>query len=239
MGSLGIGIMNSTVFSLSSKCNSKINENQITFGAIDFQPHPPTLAPVFANLDQEMDLMIEILNFRVGSLGSVRLSDLINLGPSVGKTAFVANLETSVGSSNEAISPVSIKPMKSKGNTVKELYKIIENLDLEESSNYSDMASDRKFGSSNYSEKISCSTMIKSQMNPQTHGRQGWNSMTMSKQSSRVPAVVSTTSIRCLPSSDMSKELNDNNPIINPANIRRGAYHMVEGVTADSIANKA
>jgi hypothetical protein len=65
MGNLGVGIMNSKAFLPSSKINSKIDGNQITFGAIDFQPHPPTLAPVFANLDQKMDLTIEIFNFRV------------------------------------------------------------------------------------------------------------------------------------------------------------------------------
>jgi hypothetical protein len=43
--------MKSIAFLLLSKSNSKIDENQITFGALDFQPHPPTLAPVFANLD--------------------------------------------------------------------------------------------------------------------------------------------------------------------------------------------
>jgi hypothetical protein len=77
-------------FSLLFNSNSKIDGNQITLGAIDFQPHPPTLAPVFANLDQEMDLMIGSLNFRIRSLGSTRPSDLINSGPSAGKTASTA-----------------------------------------------------------------------------------------------------------------------------------------------------
>jgi hypothetical protein len=90
MGIVGVEIMNSTAFSLLSNSNSKIDENQITLGAVDFQPHPPTLAPVFGNLDQEMDLTIESLNFRVGSLGLVRLSDPINSGPSAGKTASAA-----------------------------------------------------------------------------------------------------------------------------------------------------
>jgi hypothetical protein len=45
--------MDSTVFLLLSKSNSKIDGNRITFGAVDFQPHKPTLAPVFASLDQE------------------------------------------------------------------------------------------------------------------------------------------------------------------------------------------
>jgi hypothetical protein len=46
--------MNSMAFLLLSNNNSKIGGNQITFGAVDFQPHPPTLAPVFSSLDQEM-----------------------------------------------------------------------------------------------------------------------------------------------------------------------------------------
>jgi hypothetical protein len=141
-------------FSPPSKSSSKIDRNQITFGAVDFQPHPPTQAPVFANLDQQIDLTIGSFNFRVGSLGSVRLSDPINLGPSAGKTAIVATSKTSVGSSSEVNSPVSIKPTKEKGNTIEELDEIMENLDLEESSGYSNMASNCNFDNiSNYSEE--------------------------------------------------------------------------------------
>jgi hypothetical protein len=99
--------MNSMTFLLSSNGNSKIDGNQITFGAIDFQLHPPTLDPIFASLDQEMDLMIGSLNFRVGSLGSTRLSDPINSGPSVGKATSTARSESSVGSSSEVNSPAS------------------------------------------------------------------------------------------------------------------------------------
>jgi hypothetical protein len=105
--------MNSTVFSLLSNNNLKIDGNQITFGAIDFQPHPPTLAPIFVSLDQEMDLMIGSLNFQVRSLGLVRLSDPINSDPSAGKTASAARSESSVGSSSEVNSSVSPKPMES------------------------------------------------------------------------------------------------------------------------------
>jgi hypothetical protein len=141
MGTLGVGIMNSMVFSPSSKSNSKIDGNQIAFGAVDFQPHPPTLAPVFASLDQEIDLTIRSFNFRVGSLGSVRLSDLVNLGPSAGKATIAATSETLVGSSSEVNSPVSIKTAK--GSTVKELDEIMENLDLDESSGYPVKGSDQ------------------------------------------------------------------------------------------------
>jgi hypothetical protein len=112
VGTLGVGITNLTTFSLSFNSNSKIDGTQITFGAIDFQPHPPTLTPVLASLDQEMNLTIGSLNFRVGSLGSTRLSDPINSGPSAGKTTPVARSESSVGSSSEVNSPVSFKPME-------------------------------------------------------------------------------------------------------------------------------
>jgi hypothetical protein len=53
-------------FSILSKSNSKINGNEITFGAIDFQPHPTTLAPIFASLDQEMDFRSEASTFMSG-----------------------------------------------------------------------------------------------------------------------------------------------------------------------------
>jgi hypothetical protein len=96
--------------------------------------------------------MIESFNFHVGSLGSVRLSDPINSGPSAGKTAAVTTSETSVGSSSEVNSPVSIKPTK--GSTVDELDEIMENLDLEESLGYSNRSSDKNLNRSHsYSEE--------------------------------------------------------------------------------------
>jgi hypothetical protein len=137
--------MNSTAFLHFSKSNSKIDGNHITFEAVDFQPHPPTLAPVFASLDQEMDLTIGSFNFRVGYLGSVRHSDPIKLGPSAGKTTIAAIQETSVDSSSEVNSLFSDKPIKSKGDTVNGLDEIMENLDLDESLDYSDMGSDEYF----------------------------------------------------------------------------------------------
>jgi hypothetical protein len=92
-----------------------------------------------------MDLTIGSLNFCIGSLGSVRLSDPINLGPSAGKTTSVARSESLVGSSSEANSPVSFKPTKNIKSTVEELDEIIENLDLGEASGYLEKDSDRNF----------------------------------------------------------------------------------------------
>jgi hypothetical protein len=154
MGSLGVGIMNLTAFSLLANGNSKVDGNQISFGTVDFQLHPPTLTPVFASLDQ-MDLTIESLNFHVGSLGLIRLSDSTKSDPSTCKTATIAMSESSVGSSSEVNSPVSFATTENIGE-----------------------------------KKI--------------------------------------------------KELDDNNnPVLNPANITRGANHLAEGDTADSLANRA
>jgi hypothetical protein len=86
-----------------------------------------------------MDLTIRSFNFCVGSLGSIRVLDLVNSGSSVGKTAAASILETSVGSSGEVNSPFSIKPIK--GSTVEELKEIMENFDLVESLGYSNRSS--------------------------------------------------------------------------------------------------
>jgi hypothetical protein len=107
--------MNSTPFSLLANINSKVNGNHISFGTVDFQLHPPTLTPVFASLDQEMDLTIGSLNFRVGSLGSIRLSDSTKLDLSASKTVTIAMSESSVGSSSEVNSPVSFATMENIG----------------------------------------------------------------------------------------------------------------------------
>jgi hypothetical protein len=54
-----------------------------------------------------MDLTIGSLNFRVGSLGLIRLSDPTKSDPSVGKTMTMAISESSVDSSSEVNSSVS------------------------------------------------------------------------------------------------------------------------------------
>jgi hypothetical protein len=129
MGTLGIGVMNSTAFSLSANGNPKVDGNQISSETVDFQPHPPTLTPVFANLDQEIYLMIGSLNFRVGSLGITRLSNPTKSGLSTEKTASTMISESSVGSSIKVISPVSFTMTENKGDTIKELNEIMEKLD--------------------------------------------------------------------------------------------------------------
>jgi hypothetical protein len=102
--------MNSTAFSLLANSSQEFDGNQISFRTVDFQPHPPNFTPIFESLDQDMDLMIGSLNFRVGSLGLIRLSDPAKLDPSASEAKTIAMSESSVGSFSEANSPVSYAP---------------------------------------------------------------------------------------------------------------------------------
>jgi hypothetical protein len=62
-----------------------------------------------------MDLTIGSLNFRVGSLGSIRLSDSAKSDPSASETKTITMSESSVGSSSEANSPVSFATAENAG----------------------------------------------------------------------------------------------------------------------------
>jgi hypothetical protein len=59
-----------------------------------------------------MDLMIGSLNFHVGSLGLIRLSDPTKSDMSAGKTVTIEISESSVGSSSKVNSPVNFATMK-------------------------------------------------------------------------------------------------------------------------------
>jgi hypothetical protein len=227
--------MNSTAFSLPSNINSKIGGNQITFGTMDFQPHPSTIGPIFASLDQEMDLTIGSLNFRVGSLGSTRLLDPINSGPSAGKTASAAISESSVGSSSEVNSPVSFKPTKNIKDTVEGLDEIMENLNLGKSS---DKFFDENFDSDHQPAgdfMICCDNTLEKSTDTWKTGLKLYEDDQTSSSSKinhqyQVFAIIG----------DNSEESDDNNsPILNPANVTRGANHLAEGDTADSLTTRA
>jgi hypothetical protein len=81
-----------------------------------------------------MDLTIGSLNFRVGSLGSIHLSDPTKSDPSAGKTATLAISESSVGSSSKVNSPVSFTTTENTEDKVEELDETMGNLDLGEQS---------------------------------------------------------------------------------------------------------
>jgi hypothetical protein len=122
--------MNSMAFSLLANSSPEVDGNQISFGTIDFQPHPSNFTPIFESLDQDMNLTIESLNFRVGSLGSIRLSDLAKLDPSASEAKTTAMSESSVGSSSDANSPIGFATTEIAGEKIAELDETMENLDL-------------------------------------------------------------------------------------------------------------
>jgi hypothetical protein len=80
--------------------------------------------------NQEMDLTIRSLNFRVGSLGSTRLSDPAKLDSSASETKTITMSKSSVGSSSEVNSPVSFTIAENTGEKIEELDETMENLDI-------------------------------------------------------------------------------------------------------------
>jgi hypothetical protein len=123
--------MNSTAFSLLANSNPEVDENQISFGTVDFQPHQSNFTPVFESMDQDMDLTIGSLNFRVGSLGSIRLSDPAKPDPSASESKTIAMSESSEGSSSKVNSPVSFAEIEKEERKIAEGNETMENFDLE------------------------------------------------------------------------------------------------------------
>jgi hypothetical protein len=214
--------MNSTAFSLLANNSSEVDGNQISFGTIDFQLHPPNFTPIFESLDKEMDLTIGSLNFHVGSLGSVRLSDPAKPDPSASETKTIAMSESSVGSSSEANSPVSFVTAEIVEEKIEELNETMENLDLgdqlEDLMICHDDASDKS--TDTYKTGLELhedDETIFSSFNCKFDNRY------------QVLAIVG----------DNLEEFDkNNNPVLNPANVNRGANHLAEGETADSLASR-
>jgi hypothetical protein len=73
--------------------------------------------------------MIGSLNFRIGSLGSIRLSDPAKPGPSASESKTVVMIESSEGSSSEVNSPVSFA--EAEEGKIAEGDKTMENFNLE------------------------------------------------------------------------------------------------------------
>jgi hypothetical protein len=85
---MGVGIMNLTAFSLLASNNPGVDENQ------------------------EMELTFGSLSFYIGPSGSTRLSNPTKSSPSASKTKKITESGSSVGSSSEANSPVSLTATK-------------------------------------------------------------------------------------------------------------------------------
>jgi hypothetical protein len=151
----------------------------------------------------------------------------------------VATLGTFVGSSSKVNSPVSIKPTESKGNTIEKLDEIMENLDLKESSGYSDMASKGNSDSvNNYSgeDYIACyGNVFGSSEDTWRSGLELYDDEQTIFSSGSSHGVNNQYEVYAI-IDDTSEELDDNNnPIINPENVRKGANHMAEGETTETM----
>jgi hypothetical protein len=82
-------------------------------------------------MDHDMDLAFGSLNFRVTSLGSIRLSDLTKSGPSASKSKTETTAELSEGSSSEVNSPISFTKIEAEERKFAEGDETMENFDLE------------------------------------------------------------------------------------------------------------
>jgi hypothetical protein len=220
VGILGVGIMNSMAFSLLANNNSQVDEIQIPFGTIDFQPHQSSFTQVFESMDQDMDLTIGSLNFHVRSLGLIRILDPMKTGPSASEPKTVVMSESSEVSSSEVNSPVSLAEAKEGKITGGD--ETIENFDLEvqleDLTIYHDDTSDQSTDTWKMGLELSKDdNSIFSSHN--------------SKLDNRYQILAIT--------GDNSEELdNNNNPVLNPANINKGANHLAEGETVDSLSTR-
>jgi hypothetical protein len=214
--------MNSTVFLLLANSNPEVDENQISFGTINFQPHQSNFTPIFESMDQDMDLMIGSLNFHVGSLGTIRLSYLAKPDPSVSESKIVAMSESSEGSSSEVNSLVSFVETEKEKGKIAEGDETMEKFDLEVQLEHlmichddtSDKSTDTwKTGLELHEDDSSIFSSFNSKLD-------NWY---------QVLAIIG----------DNSEELDENNnPVLNPANVNRGANYLAEGETADSLATR-
>jgi hypothetical protein len=222
VGTLGVGIMNSTAFSFLANSSTEVDGNQISFGTVNFQPHPPNFTAVFESLDQDTDLTIGSLNFHVGSLGLIRLSDPVKPDPSASEVKTIAISESSVGSSSEANSPVSFATTEIAGEKIAELNETMENLDL------GDQLEDLMICHDNTSDKSTDTwkTGLELHEDDETIFSNFNNKFDNWYQ---VLAIVG----------DNSEEFDENNnPVLNPANVNRGANHLAKGETADSLTSR-
>jgi hypothetical protein len=131
--------------------------------------------------------------------------------------------ESSVGSYSEVNSPVSFTPMENMEDKIEELDETMENLDLGEQSKDFMICYDILSDKSTDTWKTGLELHEDNQTTPSSGSSKFDNQY-------QILAIIG----------DNSEEFDDNNnPVINPANVTRGANHLAEGDIADSLANSA
>jgi hypothetical protein len=203
VGTLGVGIMNSMAFSILANSSLEVDEIQIPFETVNFQPHQSSFMQVFESMDQDMDLTIGSLNFHVRSLGSIRLSDLVKPGPLASKSKKETTLELSEGSSSEVNLSVSFTEIETEETKFAKGDETMENFDLEA------QLEDLTICHDDTSDKST--DTWKTRLELHEDGSSIFSSFD-SKFDNRYQVLTITE--------DNSEELNENNnPVLNPANI--------------------
>jgi hypothetical protein len=166
--------------------------------------------------NQEMELTIGSLSILIGPSGSSRLLDPTKQDPSASKPETVAMMEYSDGSSSEVNSPVGLG---------EELKEAEENNKAKEKFDEGVQVNDLMICLDNISDKST--NTWKTGLELSEDGDSIFSSFNSNiGRQCQVLIIVG----------DNSEEFDENdNPVLNPANIDRGANHLAEGQTAESL----
>jgi hypothetical protein len=169
---------------------------------------------------QEMKLTIGSLSILIGPSGLSRLSDPTKQDPSASEPETVAMMEYSNGSSNEVNSPVSLEEVQ-KG-------KIAEDKEARENFDAWVQLDDLMICLDDISDKSTDTWKTGLELSENGDSILSSFNGNIGKQC-QVLAIVG----------DNSEEFDENNnPVLNPANIDRGANHLAEGQIAESLTTR-
>jgi hypothetical protein len=189
-----------------------------TMNLMTFSPLANSSAGI--NESQEMELMIGSLSILIGPSGLTHLSDSVKPDPSASEPETVAIMESSEGSSNEVNLPVSLGEVQE--GKIAESNETMENFDLEV------QLEDLMICHDDTSDKSTDMWKTGLELSEDDESIFSSFSSKIGKQC-QVLAIVG----------DNSEEFNENNnPVLNPANIDRGANHLAEGQIADFLADR-
>jgi hypothetical protein len=170
--------------------------------------------------NQEMELTIGSLSIFIGPSGSSRLSDPTKQDPSASEPETAAMMEYSEGSSSEVNSPVSSGEVQ-KG-------KIAEDDEAMENFDVGVQLKDLMICLDDISDKSTDTWKTGLELSEDGDSIFSSFNSSIGKQC-QVLAIVG----------DNSEEFDENNnPVLNPANIDRGANHLAEGQTAESLTTR-
>jgi hypothetical protein len=170
--------------------------------------------------NQEMELTIVSLSILIGPSGSSRLSDPMKQDPSASEPETVAMMAYSDGSSSEVNSPVSLEEVQ-KG-------KIADDNKAKENFDAGVQLDDLMISLDDISDKSTNTWKIGLELSEDSDSIFSSFNSNIGKQC-QVLAIVE----------DNSEEFDiNNNPVLNPANIDRGANHLAEGQTAESLTTR-